>query len=101
VLFNSSFKTELVTPDAVGRGQARAWGIKKDLAVLASATVLDILKHNILHLKYKDVVTRTNEVVPEFVTPRDLWGSKSLAAVSVLHLPPAYETDLDTPHVTS
>jgi hypothetical protein len=99
VRFDSSFKTELITPDTVSGGQTRAWGVKKDIAVLASASVLDILKHNILHMKYKDVVTRTNEVVPEFVTPRDLWGSKSLAAVSVLHLPPAYETDLDTPHL--
>jgi hypothetical protein len=98
VRFDPSLKTGLVSPGQVGAAQARAWGIKKDLAVLAGETLLDILKHNIRRDKYKDVARGPGHVVPEFVTPRDFWSTRSLAAVSVLHLPPAYETDLDAPH---
>jgi len=99
IAFNPSLRTDLAVAEELStptRGMTT--GIKKDLAVLAGETFLEILKHNIRLKKYESERSTNGakgEVVPDLVTPRDLWSSESLEAVAVLHRPAGPERDLD------
>jgi hypothetical protein len=101
VKFDKSLKTNVaVVRGGSGTFETRgAWDIdKKDLAVLARDTIIEILKNNIRSKKYepgRGTPAKKGEVVAEFITPRDLWSSASLRAESVLHRPAANDPDLD------
>ncbi|HXX91151.1 MAG TPA: hypothetical protein VEI83_13115 [Acidimicrobiales bacterium] len=82
-----------------GGREARAAGTSRDLALVAAQVVLDMLWTNRWLGKYDDAVDGASrgDVLPDLVTPRDLWSSPSLSAVAVLHRPPdpAVDTGLD------
>jgi len=92
ISFDTSFQTGLALDTSPGPDMR---GLKTDLAILAGRTILDMLKRNVRLSKYDAHQVERGDVVADLVTPRDLWSSESLTAVSVLHRPPRHERDLD------
>jgi hypothetical protein len=94
VKFNACLRTGLASSSGTGTVMTR--GVKLDLAKIAGEAVLDVLLQNIGLKKYhKKPGVKKGEVIPEYVTPRDLWSSPSVNAVSVFHRPPRHERGLD------
>ncbi len=75
-------------------GPSSAWSVFADIARTA---IKSSVKTKWLKLIHRDPGQASpGVVVPDTVTPRDLWSSPSLQAVAVFHRPPSpLDTDLD------
>ena len=71
---------------------------RRDLARRACRVLFAMVQHNLARDKYEPS-TASAGALPDAVTPRDLWCSRSLRAHAVFHLPPGeLDADLDEPH---
>jgi hypothetical protein len=71
---------------------------RRELAVRACKVLTTVVLQNLARRKYGPTI-EAGSVLPDAVTPRDLWCSPSLESQAVLHLPPSLlDTDLDEPH---
>jgi hypothetical protein len=83
--------------DVVGSPDlGQALGVSSGLVTVARTAFMVLMGHNLRLHKYGDPKKpdiNTGEPIPDAVSPRDLWGSPSLVACSVLHRPPRQPAD--------
>ena len=101
ILVESSSSSTLDVSGLVEIDGDRALGgaaTRKQLAIAGMRIIRNLVAHNVGMAKYgvfRPGRVDAAAVLPDTVTPKDLWSSDSLVAVAILHRPPEEDARLD------
>lgn len=91
LLFHESISTQSQTGSVSFRGSGGPTKPQRELALVAKDILRGAVKRRLLPARSDIHHPQGDAIVPDTITPRDLWSSPSLRPCAVLHRPPCPE----------